>query len=370
MEIRIVPYSADAEAAAKEFNARLRAGGELEFQLPNHLPAEAPARAAIRNANFLAVEGDVVRGGFLLATFPGWFGTGESVEVINCREPLSEGIIDAKYSLLALRLLKQMQQHGPLMFALGMGSEQARFTRLLKGAGWTIEPVPFFYRVINVGRFLRELQPVQQSPKLRIAASIAGPTGAGKLGIVTLQRRGISAALRARSLQIERVSEWGEWADDLWKKFSAECSFAVKRDRATLRELYRLGDDRSIAFVLKQGTHIVGWVAAQNSRFMNHKYFGNMQVATILDAVVRADLRTAALALVTRQLASDGADLVVSNQSHQTWIEAFRSAGYLSARSNYILATSKELSNRIAQQPDGRRHMHFTRGDGDGRDHL
>lgn len=369
MDIRIMPYSAEAEHAAQAFNARLRAGGELEFQLPNRLPADAAPGSAIRNANYLAMEGDVVRGGFLLASFPGSFGTGEETEVINCREPLSEGIIDPKYSLLALRLLKQMQQHGPLMFALGMGSEQARFTRLLKGAGWTIEPVPFFFRVVNVGTFLRESRPLQEG-KLKIAARFAGPTGAGKLGITALQRRGVSAALRARSLTIERISEWGSWADELWDSFRWGCSFAVKRDRATLRELYNLGSDRSIGFVVRRGKYPVGWIAAQNSRFSNHKYFGAMQVATILDCAARPELRAAVLSCACRQLAKDGADLIVSNQSHRAWLEAFRSAGFLNAKSNYILATSKELSARIAQQTDGRLRMHFTRGDGDGRDHL
>ena len=66
---------------------------------------------------------------FLLAEFPAQFGNGTQARLLNAREPLSEGIIDSKYSLLALRLLKFMQQQGPYLFALGMGGEDRPFPR-------------------------------------------------------------------------------------------------------------------------------------------------------------------------------------------------------------------------------------------------
>lgn len=369
MEIRIVPYSPAEAAAAQAFNERLCAGGETEFLLPAQAPEPEPDDPPIRNAYFLALEGQAVRGGFLLARFPASL-AGEPVEAINCREPLSEGIVDPNYSLLALRLLKDAQKHGPYLFALGMGSEQARFSRLLKAAGWTVEPVPFLFRVVRAGRFLSEMPILRNSRPKRLLARAAAFSGAGKIAISALQASSIRAAFGLRGATIERIHEWGPWADALWEDFESSCSFCVQRDRRTLEALYRLGRDRTQAFVVKRGGKPVGWVAAQNSKMSNHKHFGNLHVATILDCVAYPEAREAAVALAARALAANGADLIVTNQSYEPWVHAFRSAGFQRARSNYVLATSKALSQAIASQPGGRERMHFTRGDSDGRIHL
>jgi hypothetical protein len=369
MEIRIVPYSPTEAAGAQAFNERLYAKGEVEFLLPRQAPEAEAEDALIRNSHFLALEGDVVRGGFMLARFPAIL-AGQPVEIINCREPLSEGIVDPKYSLLALRLLKDIQQRGPYMFALGMGSEQARFTRLLKAAGWTIEPVPFLFRVTRVSRFLSELRTLQNSSVRRLLGRIARLSGAGKIGVSALQAKSMGAAFRLRGATIERITEWGSWTDALWEDFRRSCSFCVKRDRATLAELYRIGKDRSQVFLIRRDDKPIGWVAALNSQMNQHKYFGNMQVATILDCIAYPGAMEAALALATRALRADGADLIVTNQSYRPWLKAFRSAGFLSSGSNYFLATSKPLTQAIASQPGGRERMHFTRGDSDGRIHL
>jgi hypothetical protein len=369
MQIEIQPYSGGHEPAARALNERLRAGGEFEFQVPERMPEEPPSSAHIRNCNYLAFEGSTARGGFLLATFPGCFADGQEITVINCREPISEGIVDSKYSLLALRLLKYMQQQGKLLFALGMGSEEARFTRLLKSAGWTIQPVPFLFRVANASRFVRELK-LLQGGRRRVLARAAALTGAAKLGIATLQFRQGLAGWRAKEYRMEEVSAWGPWADTLWDHFRPRCSFSVKRDGAVLSELYRLGRDRSIGFLVKRRGEAVGWAAAQNTRFTDHKYFGAMQVGTILDCIAPPDAIEATISLVTRELAHRGADLIVTNQSYAPYIAAFRNAGYLGGPSNYILATSKDLTQAIAAQPGGRECIHFTRGDSDGRDHL
>jgi hypothetical protein len=69
---------------------------------------------------------------------------------------------------------------------------------------------------------------------------------------------------------------------------------------------------------------------------------------------------------VRRALAADGADLVVTNQTHACWIDAFRCAGFLNGPSNYLFAMSKLLSQSVG---DAFRRIHVTRGDGDGRIH-
>ena len=145
----------------------------------------------------------------------------------------------------------------------------------------------------------------------------------------------------------------------------SRCSFAVSRDLRTVRELYPL-DDRERGYVLRCEGRPVGWMSARLTRMRDHKYFGDLQVATLLDSVALPGFLRGSVTLASRALAHEGAELLVTNQSHMEWVAAFQAAGYLRGPSNYILALSKQLAADIASQPGGFARMHFTRGDSDG----
>jgi hypothetical protein len=239
----------------------------------------------------------------------------------------------------------------------------------LKGAGWTLYPVPFLFRVVSAGRFLRQLRLLRASTARRVLAGFAAASGTGKVAISALQFRAVTAAPAARGFAVEPVAAWGDWVDELWEQCRGECSFAVRRDLRTVRALYPL-DDRTRGYRVRQGGRPVGWIAALRTPMRDHKYFGDLQVATLLDGVAIPGARLASIVLASRALAREGADLLVTNQSHSEWVQAFRSAGYLSGPSNFILALSKQLAAEINAQPGGLARVHFTRGDSDGRIHL
>lgn len=367
MEIRIETYTDVHSPAARAFNQRIASAAA--FGLAPNAPKPEAEAAPIRNMHYVVVEGEAIRGGFLMAGFRGAFGDRQAIRVWNCREPLSEGITDAKYTFLAIRMLKHIQQQSAYVFALGMGGEQLPFPRLLRGAGWTVWPVPFLFRISSAGRFARELRLLQHGPK-RILARIAAATGIAQAGAAVLQVKSLPARFAARGCTIERVDQWGEWADDVWAAFRGECSFSVVRDREGLAALYPLDGGRIQGYVIRRAGKVLGWAATMNTAMSQHKYFGNLRVGTILDCVAPPDGMKACIALTANTLTHEGADLVVTNQSHGDIVKAFRQAGFLSARSNYILALSKPFGEEIFNQPAGRDRMHFTRGDSDGRIHL
>jgi hypothetical protein len=113
---------------------------------------------------------------------------------------------------------------------------------------------------------------------------------------------------------------------------------------------------------------------------INDRYFGNLRVTTVLDCVSVpefADAHASSMTcyLLNRRVYPNYArgesppNLVITNQSHSVWTRAFRRAGYLSASSNYLLATSNALTAAI-ESDGGEERVHLTRGDGDGRIHL
>jgi len=168
-----------------------------------------------------------------------------------------------------------------------------------------------------------------------------------------------------RPLDIEPFNEWGEWADQIWKSFRTTCAFTVNREVKNLREMYPLNDPRLLRFVMKRDRHPVAWAVVLNTRMREDKYFGDLQVATILDCLCAPGEFVRAIRAVSDVLAGSGSDLTITNQSHPACQSALRQAGFLVGPSNYLVGLSKAISDQASNGA-----IHITRGDGDGRMHL
>ena len=59
-------------------------------------------------------------------------------------------------------------------------------------------------------------------------------------------------------------------------------------------------------------------------------------------------------------------DLIVSNQSHIFWKNAFKMNSFIEGPSNFIFASSKVLSDKLMGNIKSKDHIHLTSGDGDG----
>jgi hypothetical protein len=341
-----------------------------DFLLPD-LPSAArdPAdpEPSITWTKYVAVDdAGEVRGGFLLMKQPAWL-NGRPVPVVNYQSPLSEGIRDKRFGLVAMHMLKYVQRQWPHAFVVGMGNADRPLPRLLTAAGWTVRPVPFMFRIVRPSRVLRELGPLQHPSYVRAAATLGAVSGAGWMATELLQCRGALARRRARALQIARIHQWDPWADRLWERVRDLYSFAVVRDCRTLDRLYPLHDGRCIAYVVRNASGVLGWAVCLQTAMRNHVYFGNLTVATVLDALSVPDHARSVISLVSEILAGEGADLIVTNQSHSLLIDGCRRAGFLRGPSNYLLALSKPLADAIGSSAD---RIHVSRGDGDGRVHL
>jgi hypothetical protein len=288
------------------------------------------------------------------------------VPVANYQGPLSEGIVDPRFGMVGMHMLRYVQKHWPFTFAVGMGGADRPLPRLLQAAGWHVRPVPFLFHVVRASRVLRELRVLQERTRVRLAARVGALTGAGAIGVAALQHRAWTS-FGASRVRLERIERWEEWADVLWQQTRESASFSVVRDRATLESLYPLDDQKYLAYVAHVRGSVAGWAVALDTQMREHSHFGNLRVATVLDAVALPEVAAPLASQLRRLLAGAGADLIVTNQSHERWIDAFRGAGFLGGPSNYLLATSPALSSAIG---DRSARIHVTRGDGDGRIHL
>ena len=91
-----------------------------------------------------------------------------------------------------------------------------------------------------------------------------------------------------------------------------------------------------------------------------------MKLGSVIDCLSIKGYETIIINKTFKKLKKEGADLIVSNQSHAFWKIAFLKNGFLKGSSNFIFAASEILSKKIKNGNKLNNDMHITRGDGDG----
>ncbi len=366
MAIAIQPYTQEWIPAVQAFNQRLAAGGiapEFHFpesNIPHWLPKLDGRR--IYQEYFIATDGDAVRGGYILK-FQDFSFRGEMRRVGFYRLPLSEGIVNKTYASVGVHLLRHAIQSQPLLFALGMGGFHNPLPQMLKAMGWSLQAVPFHFKVNHPVKFLRNVALLRQSPLRRLAANLAAFTGAGWLGIHAVQRiRSLGTGAAANT---EPVASFGEWADEVWQQCQPRYALLACRDRANLNVLYP-NDKSFVRLKVSRGSEVLGWAVLLDTQMNDNKYFGDMRLGSIADCLTLPENASVVVHAATCFLQDRGVDLIVSNQQHAAWGTALKKGGFFSGPSNFIFAAGKSLTELLSPLESTSPELHLNRGDGDG----
>lgn len=368
--MQIEAYTRDLEGPVKDFNARLNAGGSeygfYQSWTPGWLP-KVDGRE-IYEEYFLAVDGTAVRGGYVLKHQPFAF-DGQTLAVSNLYQVVSEGSVNPVYNMVSVQILTHAQKKGPLLYALGMGGQASTIAKMLKALGWSMYPVPFYFRVVKPARFLRHIRPLRRSAPLGILMDVLAASGAGAI-VLPLHAVLTRPVPDRKTLSGEVVEAFGAWADDVWEEAKAGYSIIAVRDSASMNILYPPANRRAIRLKVSQRGEVAGWVVMLNTQMSDHKHFGAMRVGSVIDCLARPGRETAVAQAASAFLAKSGVDLIVTNQSHSAWCAAFRRSGFLQGPSNFIFGASRKLAERLAPFDLQKARMHFNRGDGEGPSHL
>jgi hypothetical protein len=354
MSIEIRPFSPEWLAALRDFNGRLEAIG---MRLPEDLEAEMLPGSRL----YLAVEGRDVRGGYILRPQTFSF-SGELRRVAHLRLPLSEGAINRSYARVGPLLIRSAEKTEPLLYALGMGGLDRPLPRMLQAMGWSVTPVPFYFRVVHAARFLRAIRAIRKTRLRAFLMDVAAWTGAGWLLIRSRQKRRAQPA--PAGIHFEETDDFGPWADEIWTTAQPEYAMAAVRDAGALQQLYPAREQRSLHLRVNS----CGWAVLLDTPMQGDQYFGDLRVGTIVDCMASLDVDAPERVIhaARRYLEKRGVDLIVTNQSHAAWREALRAAGFLQGPSNFLFGASKALAALGAPAEE----MHINRGDGDGPVHL
>jgi hypothetical protein len=364
-KIQFRPYTEEMEGSVREFNARLHAGGELQFRFPeNHNPPFPKlADRDLYQESFLLVQHGGVRGAYMLKHQK--FAIRGTIQQIACgpQLPISEGIVDPRYGLNGVLLLRHALLQQPLLFAVGIGGMEEALAKLLRAVGWTVYPVSFYFKIIHPNEFLQNIRYLRRGPAQCFMLDLLRHTGIGATGVSLLQLR---FEKDDSSVQADSVAEFGAWADALWGECSNKYSFIAVRDSRTLGILYPPTDPRFLRLRVSRDGKTIGWAMLMDTQMSEHKYFGNMRVGSLVDCLSLPEDSLAVTRAGTHFLQERGVTVIVSNQASSSWCSALAGSGFLKGPSNYILAMSKKLVEKLQPIELFRRDIHINRGDGDG----
>jgi len=375
VSLRLELYASDHVEQVRRFNARLREGNvDPSFLLPESAPTQYPPdplhhmpSVNFSKRHFLALQDESVLGGFLLQE-QACEVAGETHWCGNIQMPISEGIVNRKFSYVAALMLQSLLRHRPFVFAVGMGGLEAPFAQFLCAMKWRVGLVPFRFYVLRPAQFLREVQMFNSSRSRALVANIGIWSGLGSLSLLGLQRARSQSTM---ALFAEHIYQWGDQSSWLWSRYRPECSFAAVRDLASLPSFLDLTGSRLSGYRLadRQGT-TRGWIVLQVTAMHDNKYFGSLRIATLLDAVCEPGFERAVIRAGIACASDHNADLVITNQQHCLWVTASDENGFWKGPSNYVFATSPQLTQAISQVDPEFSRVHLSRADGDGRLNL
>jgi hypothetical protein len=371
LPISIQHYRPEHENAVREFNRRLQAAGAesnlvfYESAQPKWLPQGQ--NPSLYNEFFLALDGEIVRGGYALKHQDFSFADGSVRNIAYYHHPLSEGIVNKSYAIVGGLLLRDAMQRSPLLYCLGMGGYENPLPKLLVRQGWSHFPVPFYFRVVHPSRFLREMEMLRSSGLRKFTADLAAYSGSGWAGLKMFDLYRRLRRPQTAKVETEIVNEFGAWTEDVWQHSRGAYGFTAVRDFASLRALYPANQRHLTRLRISREKTDIGWAVVGEKR-TDAKY-GSLRVGSIVDCWGNPEDALAIVLSAVETLEKAGVDLIVSNQTHQAWTDALRHAGFVSGASNFIFAASKKLGELLQPFDEAKLRMHITRADGDGLPH-
>ena len=373
-----IRFAADDDIpAVARFNQRLRAGGRDEqITLRLSLPGEEryrPAGFPMYRRMMIAVDGIEVRAAVLLY-HSNIFIRGKKQDFCWLDMPISEGIIDRRYSLAIVQLVKAVSRYESFMMSTGAGPEDKVSFRLLTKLGWRHHAVPFFFYPVKVTKILLGLSYIKKHAKLRYGALLGAYSGlgAGSSGLLALRRR-IAAGLSRYEYSMEKVFD--DWADRIFEDCLPDYGVVMRSDATTLNILHppdkpgitrlrvrRKGAKRDAG---RNGGEDAGWILVANKQMKNNHHFGDLKVGTLVDGLGRAADAPALVTAGINHLVETGADIIVANFSHAAWVEACRRSGMFAGPDSYYHFVSPGGSP-LFEDSCPPREIHVTRGHSNG----
>lgn len=368
MAIRVLPFEERWRAGVEQMNERIaRSGREGGFDVANQMDwLQSPRGRRVWREFWVAVEDDtVVRGGFALKPQE-WLIRGETKIVTDWQGPFSDAAHDPRYAAMGLRLVREMIRLRPLLYSWGHGGADEPIVLMLRKMGMLMHETPFCLRICRPFRFLRRNGQLRATRGRRLLLDLLAWTGLGWAGL-----RALFATLALRrprsTATAEVVDAFGSWADDLWERCKGDYLAIAFRDSESMNALIpATGWPPAIRLKVSDNGRVIGWAAVMDTAMRGDRRFGDLRVGSIVDCLASPGHAAVVVAAAWRFLRGRRVDLVVSNQAHPAWVDAFARNGFLVLPRRRIFAASTQLAAALAPIEETARGLHLTNMDGHG----
>ena len=361
MEYSIRENSPEDKDLIEGFNKELNSRG-FNFNLPQYNKELSNENNFIFERRYILTENsNTIRAGYNLKYQ--WFKINDDlIQLGYYYNPVTAGLFNKKYNICGILLLNDANKKKTDLFSLGMGGYSEPLPKLLKGMKWELEKIPFFFKVIHPYIFLKNIKYFRNTKLKSALINLVAITGLGWLGIkfINFFHYIFYSKNKKNELDVEEIKFVNEDYDELWEKTKNHSSFIAVRNSKYLNTLY--SETRFIKLKFTRNKEMIGWSISLCTKLNNHKQFGNMLLGSIVDCLSLKNYETEIVNKTTEILKKKGSNLIVSNQSHYFWQNAFKKNIFIRGISNFIFASSKSLSDKIKIK----NYRHITRGDGDG----
>ena len=366
MAIKIVEHALEYQDRVQAFNRRMKENGSpwafYEHPIPRWIPKRGD-QSAWRQYYLALDENDEVRGGYCLKHQAFWFG-GRVHKIASFQGPVSEGVIDRKYGLVTVCMIRDMLAREPNLFAFGAN---ASIARLLRANRWSVLRTPMCLKVIKPNRFLRLNRMLRKSTTRKWILDGLAFSGLGWIGLKSLNSMRKIAHRRPLQSDYEIVEEFGEWTDELWLSSREPYAISAVRDCETFNLLMpKDGWPPVIRLKITFGGQVIGTAAVLDTPMQDDRRFGYLRVGAIVDNFGQLEHCPRIVAAATHLLEQRGVDLIISNQTHPQWLAGFCANGFHVLKGHRILALSKSLERQWGPVESLLRDLHMNTIDGDG----
>ena len=348
------------------FNNELEGHG-IDFRLPAPDLKPLHAKDFIFERKFILIENKtIVRAGYTLKNQ--WFKVNDDLLQIGYYyNPVTAGLFNKKYNICGILLLNDAQKKNKNLFCLGMGGYSKALPKLLTGMNWNLQIVPFFFKVCHPRAFLKNIRYLKDTKLKSFIVMLLANSGLGWLClkfIFTLMSLFHIRFIKKPFIVNKEIKEFDKNLDFVWENAKQHNSFIAVRNCEYLKILY--SDKRFIKLKFIDDNKVVGWSISLCTQLNDHKQFGCMKLGSIVDCLSLKGYETNIVSKTSEILKKRGADLIISNQSHIFWKNAFKINSFINGPSNFVFASSRLLFDKLMDNVKLKDCMHLTRGDGDG----
>lgn len=240
---------------------------------------------------------------------------------------------------------------------LGTPGVNSKVFQLYKKAGFYYwGSVPFYFKILNGKKFLQNIYFEKSNSWYVKVARFLGRLPLLPNLLQIIQHR---SDICRKEVRVEMWNKFPEEAQILWEIVKTECPLIFERSIRYLE--WRFNSKKYVRLGVYTSNQLVGWVIYKITQMRGNKYFGNMRVGSIVDALCRqnsTDVHILFQAAV-QALREEGSDILVANFSHQAAGKALKSIGFLAGPSEYHFF-SKNIPIQKSEE------IWITRGDSDG----